>query len=271
MSAPRPGTDVSTDVSTDVVVTGLGAVTPLGGDVASTWSALLAGESGARVLDDEWAGELPVRLAAPAAADPAEVLGRVEARTLDRGQQLALVAALEAWADAGAPEVDPERLAVVVGTGIGGIMTTLSAYDTLRERGARRVSPHAVPMLMPNGPAATVGLRLGARAGVHAPVSACASGAEAIALALDILRSGRADVVVCGGTEAAVHPLPLAASPRCGRCRPVTTSPRPPRARSTRAATASSSARAPGCSCSRPRRTRPHAAGRRTPSWPAPA
>ena len=211
MSAPCPGTGASTDASTGVVVTGLGAVTPLGGDVASTWSALLAGESGARVLEDEWAAQLPVRLAAPAAADPAEVLGRVEARTLDRGQQLAVVAALEAWADAGTPEVDPERLAVVVGTGIGGILTTLSAYDTLRERGARRVSPHAVPMLMPNGAAAAVGLRLGARAGVHAPVSACASGAEAVALALDIVRSGRADVVVCGGTEAAVHPLPLAA------------------------------------------------------------
>ncbi|HET7406482.1 MAG TPA: beta-ketoacyl-[acyl-carrier-protein] synthase II [Mycobacteriales bacterium] len=198
-------------MSREVVVTGLGAVTPLGGDMTSTWSALVAGTSGARLLEDDWAAELPVRIAAPAAVDPAEVLDRVEARTLDRGQQLAVVAAGEAWTDAGAPDVEPERLAIVIGTGIGGVLTTLAAYDTLKERGARRVSPHTVPMLMPNGPAAAVGLRLGARAGVHAPVSACASGAEAVALALDLVRSGRADVVVCGGTEAAIHPLPIAA------------------------------------------------------------
>ncbi|HVB26375.1 MAG TPA: beta-ketoacyl-ACP synthase II, partial [Mycobacteriales bacterium] len=150
------------------------------------------------------------RIAAPAAVDPADVLDRVEARTLDRSQQLALVAAREAWADAGSPAVDPDRLAVVIASGIGGILTLLAQYDVLREKGARRVSPHTVPMLMPNGPAATVGLALGARAGVHTPVSACASGAEAIALGLDLIRAGRADVVVCGGTEAAIAPLPIA-------------------------------------------------------------
>jgi len=196
-----------------VVVTGLGATTPLGGDVASTWAGLLEARSGVRRLDAEWAAELPVRIAAPVAVEPTEVLDRVEARTLDRAQQFALVAAREAWADAGfSPEagVDPERLAVVVGTGIGGVLTLLTQYDALRERGARRVSPHTVPMLMPNGPAATVGLALTARAGVHTPVSACASGAEAIALALDLLRAGRADVVVAGGTEAAIASLPIA-------------------------------------------------------------
>jgi 3-oxoacyl-[acyl-carrier-protein] synthase II len=196
-----------------VVVTGLGATTPLDGDVASTWAGLLAARSGVRRLDAEWAAELPVRIAAPAAVDPTEVLDRVEARTLDRSQQLALVAAREAWADAGFSAdlgVDPERLAVVVASGIGGVLTLLSQYDVLRERGARRVSPHTVPMLMPNGPAATVGLALTARAGVHTPVSACASGAEAIALALDLLRAGRADVVVAGGTEAAIASLPIA-------------------------------------------------------------
>jgi 3-oxoacyl-[acyl-carrier-protein] synthase II len=134
----------------------------------------------------------------------------VQARTLDRVQQFALVAAQEAWADAGRPEVESERLAVVVSSGIGGVLTLLGQYDVLRERGARRVSPHTVPMLMPNGPAATVGLALGARAGVHAPVSACASGAEAIALGLELIRSGRADVVVAGGSEAAIHALPIA-------------------------------------------------------------
>jgi 3-oxoacyl-[acyl-carrier-protein] synthase II len=196
-----------------VVVTGLGATTPLGGDVASTWAGLLDARSGVRRIDDEWAADLPVRIAAPAAVDPTEVLDRVEARTLDRSQQLALVAAREAWADAGFSAdvgVDPERLAVVVATGIGGVLTLLAQYDVLRERGARRVSPHTVPMLMPNGPAATVGLALTARAGVHTPVSACASGAEAIALALDLLRAGRADVVVAGGAEAAIASLPIA-------------------------------------------------------------
>ncbi len=196
-----------------VVVTGLGATTPLGGDVASTWAGLLEARSGVRRLDAEWAAQLPVRIAAPAAVDPGDVLDRVEARTLDRSQQLALVAAREAWADAGFSAdagVDPDRLAVVVASGIGGVLTLLTQYDVLRERGARRVSPHTVPMLMPNGPAATVGLALIARAGVHTPVSACASGAEAIALALDLLRAGRADVVVAGGTEAAIASLPLA-------------------------------------------------------------
>jgi len=198
---------------TDVVVTGLGATSPVGGDVATTWDALLAGRSGARRLDADWAADLPVQIAAPAAVEPTDVLDRVEARTLDRAQQFALVAAREAWADAGFGDsltVDPDRLGVAVASGIGGVLTLLSQYDVLRERGPRRVSPHTVPMLMPNGPAATVGLELTARAGVHAPVSACASGAEGIALALDMLRAGRADVVVAGGTEAAIHPLPIA-------------------------------------------------------------
>jgi len=201
---------VSSPLTVDVVVTGVGVTTPLGGDVASTWSALLAGASGTRLLDGPEFADLPVRLAATAAVDPLSVLDRVEARRLDRGQQLALVAAREAWADAGSPAVEPERLAVVVGSGIGGVTTLLAADATLREKGARLVPPATVTMLMPNGPAATIGLELGARAGVHAPVSACATGAEAVAQALDLIRLGRADVVVCGGTEAAVHPLPLA-------------------------------------------------------------
>lgn len=195
---------------TDVLVTGLGATTPLGGDVASTWAAMLAGKSGVRKIDADWAQELPVRIVASLAVEPTETLERVQARRLDRSQQVALVAAREAWADAGSPEVDPERLAVVVGTGIGGALTLLGQDDIMEEKGHRRVSPLTIPMLMPNGPAATVGLDLGARAGVHAPVSACASGAEAIAWGLDIIRSGRADVVVVGGAEACIHPLPLA-------------------------------------------------------------
>jgi len=194
-----------------VVVTGLGATTPVGGDVASTWSGLLAGRSGVRSLTEEWASELPVQFAAKVAVEPSEVMDRVEARKLDRTQQLALIASREAWADAGTPEVDPQRLAVSFATGIGGAVTLLDQWDLMREKGPRRVSPHTIPMLMPNGPAAVVGLDISARAGVHCPVSACASGAEAVAQGLEMIRSGRADVVMVGGTEACIHPLPLAA------------------------------------------------------------
>jgi len=195
----------------EVVVTGLGATTPLGGDVASTWEAMVAGRSGVVALADGWAAQLPVRIAARLKVEPAEIIDRVRLRRLDRCEAVALIAAHQAWADAGlAGAVDAERLAVVVGSGIGGATTLLNQDDILEESGPRKVSPHTVPMLMPNGPAAWVGLELGARAGVHAPVSACATGAEAIAWGLDILRAGRADVVVCGGTEAVIHPLPIA-------------------------------------------------------------
>ncbi|ADU09096.1 beta-ketoacyl-ACP synthase II [Micromonospora aurantiaca] len=196
----------------DVVVTGLGATTPLGGDVASTWDAMLAGRSGVGALTQEWAAQLPVRIAAELAVDPSEVLDRVKLRRLDRSEAIAIIAAKQAWADAGLDEAgpDPERLAVSVGSGIGGATTLLAQDDILEASGPRRVSPHTIPMLMPNGPAAWVGLELGAKAGVHTVASACATGAEAIALGLDIIRAGRADVVVAGGTEAVIHPLPIA-------------------------------------------------------------
>jgi 3-oxoacyl-[acyl-carrier-protein] synthase II len=196
----------------DVVVTGLGATTPLGGDVATTWDAMLAGRSGVSALTQEWAAELPVRIAAQLAVEPSEKLDRVRLRRLDRSEALALIAAAEAWGDAGlsGSGLDPERLAVVVGSGIGGAVTLLAQDDILEQSGARRVSPHTVPMLMPNGPAAFVGLEYGAKAGVHAPTSACATGAEAIAWGLDIIRSGRADIVIAGGVEAVIAPLPIA-------------------------------------------------------------
>lgn len=193
-----------------VVVTGLGATTPLGGDVASTWAGMLAGRSGIRAIEDEWAAGLPVRIAGRLKVEPSEVLDRVRARRMDRCEQVALIAAREAWADAGGPEVDPERLAVVIGTGTGGALTMLGQDDVLEASGVRKVSPHTVPMLMANGPAAWVSIELGARAGAHTPVSACASGAEAIAMGLDLIRLGRADVVVAGGAEACICPLPLA-------------------------------------------------------------
>lgn len=218
LASPAPARSSSTDRSTPgseadydpVVVTGLGAVTPLGADVPTTWDGLLASRSGARTLDDDWAEDLPVRIAAPVPVDPAEALGRVAARRLDRSQQFAVLAAREAWADAGRPAVAPERLAVAVSSGIGGVTTLLDAADVLAARGPRGVGPHTVPMLMPNGPAAVVALELGARAALTSPTSACASGGESVAAALDLLRRKRADVVVCGGTEAAVTPLLLA-------------------------------------------------------------
>ena len=202
---------MSTSVG-DVVVTGLGATTPLGSDVASTWDALLAGRSGVSRITDDWAKEFPAQLVARLAADPAGQLDRVRARRLDRSQQVAAVAAEEAWRDSGAADagVAPERVAVVFGTGIGGALTLLGQDDVLEEKGPKRVSPFTIPMLMPNGPAAAVGLAIGARGGVHAPVSACASGAEAIRWGLDLLRFDRADVVLVGGAEACVHPLPMA-------------------------------------------------------------
>jgi 3-oxoacyl-[acyl-carrier-protein] synthase II len=194
-----------------VVVTGLGAITPVGADVPSTWEALKAGRSGVQQLTDDWAAELPARIAAWAAADPATLIDRVQSRRLDRCEQFALVAAREAWAHAGSPEVDPERLGVVVSSGIGGVASTLSAYDTLKDKGWQRLSPFTVPMLMPNGAAGWIAIELGARAGVHTTVSACASGAEAIGYAMDMIRSGRADVVLAGGTEAAIIQLNIAA------------------------------------------------------------
>ena len=201
--------------ATRVVITGLGATSPVGGDVPATWSALLAGQSGVGPLKQEWADALTTQIAGEVAVDPTDVLERVKARRLDRSGQLAMVAALEAWADSGRspedPGVDPDRLGVAMASGIGGVQTLLSNYDAMKEKGPRRVSPLAIPMLMPNSPAANIGLAIGARAGVHTPVSACASGNEAIALGIDMIRLGRADVVVVGGTEAAIHPLPMAA------------------------------------------------------------
>jgi 3-oxoacyl-[acyl-carrier-protein] synthase II len=172
---------------------------------------LIAGKSGVRLLTEDWRELLPVHFAARVATEPADQMERVEMRRLDRSEQFALIASREAWKDAGSPELDKERLGVVIASGIGGVITLLDQFDNLKEKGARGVSPHTVPMLMPNGPAANVGLELQAKAGVHTPVSACASGAEAIGYALEMIRNNRADVIVSGGVEAAIHQLPMAA------------------------------------------------------------
>jgi 3-oxoacyl-[acyl-carrier-protein] synthase II len=200
----------------EIVVTGLGATTPLGGDVATFWAGLLAGRSGVAALTEDWAAALSVRIAGRMAVDPTEVRARVQARRLDRSEQAAIVASREAWADAGFSGkaadngLDPTRVAVVIGTGIGGVTSLLEQYDLLLSKGPGRVSPLMIPMNMPNGPAAYVGLELGAQAGVHTTVSACASGSEAIAHGLDLLQLDRADLVVVGGTEACIHPLNIA-------------------------------------------------------------
>jgi 3-oxoacyl-[acyl-carrier-protein] synthase II len=196
-----------------IVVTGLGATTPLGGDVKSTWDALLAGKSGISTLQQPWVEqyEIPVTFAGQAKVPASEVLTPQECKRLDPSSQFALIAAREAWADAGSPDVTPERLAVEFSTGIGGVWTLLDAFDTLKERGPRRVLPMTVPMLMPNGPAAAIGMDLAARGGVRTAVSACASSTEAIANAITRLKSGEVDMVVAGGCEAAIHPLPISA------------------------------------------------------------
>ncbi|WP_433473340.1 beta-ketoacyl-[acyl-carrier-protein] synthase family protein [Spirillospora sp. CA-142024] len=215
---------------TRVVVTGLGATTPLGGDLPSTWSALLAGESGIRKLDWEGVEDLPVQFAATLKVQPSEVMPKQILRRLDRNQAIALIAAREAWTSAGFAQpsggkpqkgmdragvdggfaVDGERLGVVLSSGIGGLHTALNSYDVFREKGWSRVSPFTVPMLMPNGASGHVGIEFGAMAGSHALVSACASSGEAVGYAIDMIRAGRADVVICGGTESCIHPLQMA-------------------------------------------------------------
>jgi 3-oxoacyl-[acyl-carrier-protein] synthase II len=194
-----------------IVVTGIGATSPIGGTAADSWSALLAGKSGARTLDNDWAEkyQIPVNFAAPALVPGTEALERTEAKRLDPSAQFALIAAREAFADAGSPEVDPERLGVDWATGIGGLWTLLDAWDTLREKGSRRVLPLTVPMLMPNAASAAISMALDARAYARTVASACASSTESIANGYEHLQLGLADVVIAGGAEAAIHPITM--------------------------------------------------------------
>lgn len=196
-----------------IVVTGIGASSPIGGTAPESWDALLRGESGARALDYEWVEQydLPVRFAAEAKVRPSEVLERPVAKRLDPSSQFALIAAQEAFADAGSPDVDSERLGVDWATGIGGLWSLLDAWDTLREKGPRRVMPLTVPMLMPNAPAAAVSMHFEARAYARTVASACASSTESLVNAYEHLQAGLADVVVAGGSESTIHPITLAA------------------------------------------------------------
>jgi 3-oxoacyl-[acyl-carrier-protein] synthase II len=196
-----------------IVITGIGASSPLGGTARDSWQALLAGESGASTLEHGWVEQydLPVTFAAQAKVRPDTVLERPVAKRLDPSSQFALVAAKEAFADAGSPDVEPERLGVDFSTGIGGLWTLLDAWDTLREKGPRRVMPMTVPMLMPNAPSAAVSMHFQARAYAQTVASACASSTEALVHAYAHLQEGIADVVIAGGSESAIHPMTLAA------------------------------------------------------------
>ncbi|MGY2744080.1 beta-ketoacyl-[acyl-carrier-protein] synthase family protein [Pseudarthrobacter sp. O4] len=195
------------EFSPRIVVTGLGAVTPVGGTAAETWSALLAGRSGIAALDQDWAQELPVRMAGRVTVDVASQLSTPEYKRMDRCGQLALIAAREAWAQAGRPDADPERLAVVIGSGYGGLDTTLEQTRALDASGPRRVSPHTLTRIMANAPSAWVSMEVGAKGGARTPVSACASGAEAISQGADMIRAGAVDVVIAGGVDSCINGL----------------------------------------------------------------
>ncbi len=198
-------------MSIRVAITGLGAITPIGANVEQTWKNALAQNSGVVKLNDKWSEGLAAQIAGRVLVDPFEILDRVQARRMDRSTQLGVIAAKEAWQDAGAPEIDRERLGVHFGTGIGGLNTVIEQYETMMTRGADRVNPMTVPMIMPNSAAAMVGLQFGAQAGVHSPVSACATSAEAIAGGLEMIRNGKADMVIAGGTEACLNRLAISA------------------------------------------------------------
>ncbi|QAY61335.1 beta-ketoacyl-[acyl-carrier-protein] synthase family protein [Microbacterium protaetiae] len=195
-----------------IVVTGIGASSPLGGTAPDSWSALRAGVSGTRTLEHEWVEKynLPVTFAAEGIVRPDTVLERPIAKRLDPSSQFALVAAKEAWADAGSPEVDADRFGIDFATGIGGVWTLLDAWDALREKGPRRVMPMTVPMLMPNAAAGNLSLHFGARAFARTVASACASSTESIVNAYEHIRDGLADIVIAGGTESAIHPITIA-------------------------------------------------------------
>jgi 3-oxoacyl-[acyl-carrier-protein] synthase II len=194
-----------------LAVTGWGCITPLGASVEATWQATLAGSSGITTLTDHWAADLPARIAGRVQDDFNASLEPLLQRRLDRSAQLALVAARQAWGHAAAHcrGVDPRRVAVVIGTGIGGLATLERQHTNLLQAGPGRVNPLTVPMLIPNAAAGQIAIDLGLHGGAHTPVSACAAGAEALLFAQLLLQDDRADVVLAGGSEAPVNRLGL--------------------------------------------------------------
>src|SRR5882757_4879399 len=197
----------------DVVITGVALTSALSTDAEETWTALVDGRSGIRTLADPFVEELefPTRIGGPIHEDFDGELTRVELRRLSYLQKMALVLSRRVWLHAGSPEMDSTRLAVSVGTGFGNGEEVILAYVAMRERGLRAVSPLAVQMFMPNGPAAAIGLDLAARGGVSAPMLGDASGAAAIAQSWQQIVFGDADVAICGGVEFPIQGVPVAA------------------------------------------------------------
>lgn len=195
-----------------VVVTGFAMTTALATDAENTWKKLLDGQSGIRKLEDPFVEEydLPVRIGGHLLEDFESELNKVELRRMSYLQRMATVVGRRAWQNAGSPEVDTRRLAVSVGTGMGSSEELLYAYDDMRNKGLRAVSPLVVQKFMPNGPAAVIGLELGAKAGVSTAISACASGSEAIANAWRNIVYGEADIAICGGVETKIEAVPIA-------------------------------------------------------------
>lgn len=197
----------------NVVVTAIEATTALAADIESTWKGLLAGESGIRILEDDFVEkwDLPVRIGGHLVDNVDSHMTRIEMRRMSYVQRMSKLLARRLWDNAGTPEVDPDRFSVVIGTGLGGGEKIVETYDAMNEGGPRKVSPLAVQMIMPNGAAAVAGLELGARAGVITPVSACSSGSEAIAHGWRQIVMGDADFAVVGGVEGGIEALPIAA------------------------------------------------------------
>ena len=197
----------------NVVVTAVTATTSIAPDIESTWKGLLAGESGIRVLEDDFVGkwDLQVKIGGHLKEPLDPLMSRLEHRRMSYVQRMSKYLGNQLWETAGRPEVDPDRFSVVIGTGLGGGEKIVETYDAMNEGGPRKVSPLAVQMIMPNGAAAVVGLELGARAGVITPVSACSSGSEGIAHAWRQIVMGDADIAVCGGVEGTIEALPIAA------------------------------------------------------------
>jgi beta-ketoacyl-acyl-carrier-protein synthase II len=194
-----------------VVVTGLGAVTPLGLDAQSTWDAAVAGRSGIDWIRSFDASDFPVRIASEVKGfDPEAVVGAKDARRLERNVILAVAASREAWADAGVEGVDPARAGILVGSAIGGVVGILEQDEVRRDRGHNRVSPWFLPNVLVDSASGQIAIDLGLRGPNYAPVSACATGSHAVGEAAETIRRGDADVVLAGGTEACMHPVILA-------------------------------------------------------------
>lgn len=202
-----------------VVVTGLGAVSPLGLDVPTTWQGLLAGRSGGGPITLFDASNLDVRIACEVKGfDPRAAMDHREVRRTDRFTQFALVAAREALTDSGllSATIDKDRVGAIVGTGIGGVNSLIDAVHTLEQRGPARTSPLAVPMLMANAASAHIAIAYGFRGPNYSVVSACATGNNALGEAMETIKRGDADVIVAGGSDAALVPMAIATLANAG-------------------------------------------------------